>query len=100
GDYLTDNLDARGCLLIASGDTMSPDPVTGGPRAWSLPVFIQQTAGPLLTHGTCGGRHSRGALIGGFGQDLHGGPGAVLVLGAVLLGVAVNSRRPLLPALA
>jgi hypothetical protein len=56
GDYLTDALDARGCFMIATGDTMSPDPVTGGPRAWSLPLFIQQNAGPSLTHGTCGGR--------------------------------------------
>ena len=53
GDYLTDALDARGCVMIATGDTMSPDPVTGADRGWSLPLFIQQNAGPSLTHGTC-----------------------------------------------
>jgi hypothetical protein len=56
GDYLTDALDARGCVMIATGDTMSPDPVTGQPRGWSLPLFIQQNAGPSLTHGSCGRR--------------------------------------------
>jgi hypothetical protein len=53
GDYLTDALDARGCVMIATGDTMSPDPVTGAARGWALPLFIQQEAGPSLTHGTC-----------------------------------------------
>jgi len=53
GDYLTNALDARGCVMIATGDTMSPDPVTGGARAWSLPLFIMQNAGPSLTHGSC-----------------------------------------------
>jgi hypothetical protein len=53
GDYLTDNLDARGCVMIATGDTTSPDPATGGPRAWALPLFIRQTSGPSLTHGSC-----------------------------------------------
>jgi hypothetical protein len=54
GDYLTNATDARGCVIIATGDTMSPDPVTGGPRAWALPLFIRQTAGPSLTRGSCG----------------------------------------------
>src|SRR3954464_6426344 len=53
GDYLTNALDARGCVMIATGDTMSPDPVSGSPRGWSLPVFIEQQAGPSLTHGSC-----------------------------------------------
>src|SRR3954454_2909996 len=53
GDYLTNALDARGCVMIATGDTMSPDPISGGDRAWSLPAFIMQNAGPSLTHGSC-----------------------------------------------
>jgi hypothetical protein len=56
GDYLTNATDARGCVIIATGDTMSPDPATGQDRAWSLPIFIQQNAGPSLTHGSCGRR--------------------------------------------
>jgi hypothetical protein len=53
GDYLTNAVDARGCVIIATGDTMSMDPVTDLPRAWALPLFIRQTAGPSLTRGTC-----------------------------------------------
>jgi hypothetical protein len=54
GDYLTNATDARGCVIIATGDTMSPDPVTGMARAWALPLFIRQSAGPSLTRGSCG----------------------------------------------
>jgi hypothetical protein len=53
GDYLTNATDARGCVIIATADTMSMDPVTGLARAWALPLFIRQTAGPSLTRGTC-----------------------------------------------
>jgi hypothetical protein len=56
GDYLTNAIDARGCVIIATGDTMRPDPATGGDRAWSLPLFIQQNKGPSLTHGSCARR--------------------------------------------
>ncbi|TMK43355.1 MAG: hypothetical protein E6G66_15500 [Actinobacteria bacterium] len=51
GDYFTNSLDARGCVVIASGDTTVPDPISHGPRATSLPIFIQQTSGPSLTTG-------------------------------------------------
>lgn len=54
GDYFTNAVDGSGCVLIASGDTMTPDAVTGQPRSTSLPVFIQQTSGPRLTGGQCG----------------------------------------------
>ena len=60
GDYLTNGLDARGCVMIATGDTTIPDPATGQPRAWALPVFIDQSAGPGLTGRTCGGAHRAG----------------------------------------
>jgi hypothetical protein len=41
--------------VIASGDTTVADPITGGPRATSLPVFIRQITGPSLTTGkSCG----------------------------------------------
>src|SRR3989440_10627982 len=56
GDYFTNSVDANGCVVIASGDTTVADPVTGGPRATSLPVFIRQTRGPGLAGG-----HSRAA---------------------------------------
>jgi hypothetical protein len=51
GDYFTNNLDGNGCVIIASGDTTQMDPVTGMPRAWSLPLFMHQDAGPSLTTG-------------------------------------------------
>jgi hypothetical protein len=55
GDYFTNSVDARGCVVIASGDTTVMDPITGGPRATSLPIFIRQISGPSLTTGkSCG----------------------------------------------
>jgi hypothetical protein len=48
GDYFTNNLDAQGCVMIASGDIMTHDPITGGPLPTSLPIFIRQTSGPAL----------------------------------------------------
>jgi hypothetical protein len=54
GDYFTNAIDGKGCVLIASGDTTVPDPATGQPRITSLPIFIKQTSGPSLSGGTCG----------------------------------------------
>jgi hypothetical protein len=91
GDYLTNNLDARGCVMIATGDTTSPDPVTGKPRAWALPIFIPQNAGPSLTHGSCGkSTAKRSGVAGASPRGLTGdsaplaGIGALLLLGAML----------------
>jgi hypothetical protein len=89
GDYLTNALDARGCVMIATGDTMTVDPVTGGQRAWSLPLFIMQNAGPSLMHGSCKSNMKESALIGtGNGER---GPlaaiGAALLLGSALIRV-------------
>jgi hypothetical protein len=90
GDYLTNGLDARGCVMIATGDTMSPDPATGQPRAWSLPIFIAQNAGPSLTHGSCGRAATRSGVAAGAPRGLSGdsaplaGLGALLLLGSML----------------
>jgi hypothetical protein len=51
GDYFTNSIDRRGCVIIASGDTTVPDGITGQPRITSLPIFIKQTQGPSLTTG-------------------------------------------------
>jgi hypothetical protein len=70
GDYFTNNLDAKGCVLIATGDTTKLDPITGQMRAWALPLFLHQNAGPSLTGHSCGpaaGAH-RGA---GRGRSHH-----------------------------
>jgi hypothetical protein len=94
GDYLTNALDARGCVMIATGDTMSPDPVTGGDRAWALPLFIMQNAGPSLTHGSCKSNARSSGITGSSGGER--GPlaalGAALLLGSALLRVRRASR--------
>lgn len=66
GDYFTNAIDQRGCVIIASGDTTTTDPITGTQRPTSLPIFIRQSSGPPLYTGTgtgdCSG--SRGAAPG------------------------------------
>jgi hypothetical protein len=54
GDYFTNVLDSRGCVLIATGDTRLTDPTTGSPYPTARPLFIRQNGGPALTgKGTC-----------------------------------------------
>jgi hypothetical protein len=54
GDFFTNGVDNRGCVLIASGDTTQTDPITGRPFAVSLPIFLRQTSGrPLRGNGSC-----------------------------------------------
>jgi hypothetical protein len=83
GDYFTNWIDARGCVLIASGDTTKMDPVTGQPLAWSLPIFIRQNAGPSLTHGSCSSSRTRAGIGGLSGRELPAGIAAALLLGLV-----------------
>jgi hypothetical protein len=51
GDFFTNSLDSRGCVLIASGDTTQTDPTTGQQFAYSLPIFMQQSSGQGLVGG-------------------------------------------------
>jgi hypothetical protein len=54
GDFFSNALDERGCVVIGTGDTMLTDPITGGPLPTSRPVFIRQNAGPpLVGRGSC-----------------------------------------------
>jgi hypothetical protein len=54
GDFFTNSLDARGCVMIASGDTQRTDPNTGGPLPTSLPTILRQSSGPpLVGTGDC-----------------------------------------------
>jgi hypothetical protein len=54
GDYFTNALDARGCVLIATGDTRLTDPTTAGPLPTARPLFIRQNGGPrLIGTGSC-----------------------------------------------
>jgi hypothetical protein len=55
GDYFTNVLDPRGCVLIATADTRLTDPTTGAPLPTSRPLFIRQAGGSrLIGPGTCG----------------------------------------------
>jgi len=54
GDYFTNAIDSRGCVLIATGDTRLSDPTTGGPLPTARPLFLHQNGGPaLIGSGTC-----------------------------------------------
>src|SRR3954466_8023023 len=59
GDFFTNAIDERGCVVIGTGDTTTPDPLTGGPRNISLPLFMRQTSGPSLRGGgDCSGEQT------------------------------------------
>jgi hypothetical protein len=54
GDYFTNTVDGRGCVLIATGDTRLVDPTTGGPLPTARPLFLRQNGGPrLVGAGNC-----------------------------------------------
>jgi hypothetical protein len=48
GDFFTNALDARGCVLVATGDTRLTDPTTGLAYPTARPLFSRQSAGPAL----------------------------------------------------
>jgi hypothetical protein len=66
GDYFTNAIDSRGCVIIASADTMIKDTATGNELPNSRPIFMSQNSGPPLYSGTgtgdCSG--NRGAVLG------------------------------------
>jgi len=54
GDFFTNTLDARGCVLIAGGDTRLTDPLTGSDYPTARPIFLRQNVGPALVgKGNC-----------------------------------------------
>jgi hypothetical protein len=71
GDFFTNSIDHRGCVLIASGDTTQTDPNTGQQFAYSLPIFMQQTSGQGLVGGVdcASGVSKPGAGSGGQCTD-------------------------------
>src|SRR3954447_26039449 len=59
GDFFTNAIDERGCVVIGTGDTMSADPVSNGPRQIALPLFLHQNSGPALRGGgDCSGEQA------------------------------------------
>ncbi|GAC1332349.1 MAG: hypothetical protein NVSMB17_11360 [Candidatus Dormibacteria bacterium] len=93
GDFFTNAVDEHGCVLIASGDTTVQDAVTGGARATSLPIFIQQNSGPSLTGQDCGAVSAASVPPAGPPGIVSAGPGtpntgrglSIGVLAAVVL---------------
>jgi hypothetical protein len=54
GDFFTNAIDQRGCVVIATGDTVLTNPITGGPLPTARPLFIRQNADPtLIGSGQC-----------------------------------------------
>ena len=45
GDFFTNAVDERGCVLVGPATRRSQDPVTGGERDVALPLFVRQTSG-------------------------------------------------------
>jgi hypothetical protein len=65
GDFFTNSVGLDGCVDIASGDTTTKDPVTGGELPTSRPIFLHQTSGPRLRGaGDCSGKEDPGADLG------------------------------------
>jgi hypothetical protein len=99
GDYFTNWIDSKGCVIIASGDTTVKDPITGKDKAWSTPIFLHQSAGPSLTGKSCGTSSSRGVIaalpaggLSSIGRALaQRGPVGLLVL--LLVTAAAAGRR-------
>src|SRR5256886_17646426 len=48
GDYFTNTLDARGRVLVATGETRLLKPPTGGPLPTSPPAFLRPIGGPRV----------------------------------------------------
>jgi hypothetical protein len=93
GDYFTNWIDARGCVVIASGATTYADAVTGGEKAWSTPIFMHQDGGKSLTGHTCSSSSRGGVVAAGMSRGLGDDRLPPLALSALLLGVAVRFSR-------
>jgi len=97
GDYFTNWIDSKGCVIIASGDTMYLD-ANKNAKAWSTPIFIHQDGGKSLTGRSCSGSSSHGAVVGlpgGSGTTLRQAiaqRGPIALLALILLGAAAAGR--------
>jgi hypothetical protein len=100
GDYFTNWVDARGCVVIATGATTIADPVTGTQKAWSTPLFLHQNGGPSLTGRSCApsGRSAAGLLPARWSPPTgRGGALGVAVLLLIVTIVAARRRSSLSP---
>lgn len=53
GDFFTNALDERGCVMVATGDTTLTDPVTHAQLPTSRPLFVRQDSGIGLYGANC-----------------------------------------------
>lgn len=93
GDYFTSALDPHGCVMIASGDTMRTDTLTGGQLDLSRPIFLQQASGQSLTNPRY---QCTSKLSTGPGSNVPEAPGMTLLLttgGGAVVGFTLWSRR-------
>ena len=54
GDFLTNAVDPRGCVLVASADTTLLDPITKAQLPTARPIFVRQNRGMGLLGKPCG----------------------------------------------
>jgi hypothetical protein len=99
GDFFTNAIDERGCVMIASGDTSTKDPISGTERNIALPIFMRQTSGPALRGGgDCSGERAGLGLenaggTGGGGADGGSGSGGRASSGTTLAADGVPLAR-------
>lgn len=53
GDFFTNAIDQRGCVLVSSGDTTLTDPITNAQLPTARPIFIRQSSGMGLFGKPC-----------------------------------------------
>jgi hypothetical protein len=71
GDFFTNAIDERGCAVIASGDTMLKDALSGGERHVAAPLYVRQATGPrLIGTGDCSARAATAVQPPGAGVPL------------------------------
>jgi hypothetical protein len=99
GDYFTNYIDGRGCIIIASGSTMINDAITGGEKAWSTPIFLRQDGGKGLTGKSCSASSGRGSAIGGMSDSSGRAPLAGFGLLLLMAPVVLRARTRLAAAL-
>jgi hypothetical protein len=89
GEFFTMNPDQYGCVMLAVGDTMMPDPVTGGALPTARGLYTVQDGGASLTGADCAAAHSE------VGPQLPESPAPALAAVAALLiaGTVVVRRR-------
>jgi len=89
GEFFTMNPDRDGCVMMAVGDTMMKDPLTGGELPTARGLYTVQDRGTSLTGADCAAAHPDG-----IGPALPETPApALAAFAALLVATAVVVRR-------